>query len=250
SDATGTATASLASQDSIADVPITVASVPLAVASVTPANNATDVVVTSAITVTFTKPVSPASLTGSSFKLTTSSGNPVLGAITVLAGNRVASFTPASALAGSTNYRVTLTTSVLDLYGNPLGSAFTSTFSTAAVVTADNRLRPEKIRLTYPNASGFVTVTIPAGAVPVGSVIVVINNTNGSTVTTVAASTDLSLQILAQVGDEIVVIVRQPDNTEYRVSQSAYRRDDGFTTVGFNGGAVTSDDSQTALSIP
>lgn len=249
-DATGGASTTLASQDSVADVSITVASVPLAVSSISPADSSTSVVVNSPVTVTFSKPVSPASLTGSSFKLTTASGNPVLGAITLLAGNRVASFTPASNLAGSTSYRVTLTTAVLDIYGNALASQFTSTFATAAIVTADSRLKPERIRVSYPNTSGFVTVSIPAGAVPVGSVIIVINNTSGSTVTTVASSTDISLQILAQLGDEIVVIVRQPDNVEYQVSQSAYRRDDGFTTVGFNGGAVTSDDGQTSLSIP
>jgi len=185
SDATGTASAVLSAQDSVADAPITVASIALAVSSVSPGDNASSVVVTSPITVTFTKPVSAASLTGSTFKLTTSSGNPVLGAITLLAGNRVASFTPASNLAGSTSYRVTLTTSVLDIYGNALGSQFSSSFTTAATVTTDNRLKPERIGISYPNSTGFVTITIPAGAVPIGSVIIVINNTSGSTITTV-----------------------------------------------------------------
>src|SRR5262249_6681105 len=153
-DATGSGSASLAAQDSVADASISVASVPFAVSTVNPADSATNVVVTTPITVTFSKPVLASSLTGSTFKLATSAGNPVLGSITLLAGNRVASFTPAANLAGSTGYRVTLTTSVLDIYGNALGSQFTSSFTTAAIVTADNRLKPELIRVSYPNAQG------------------------------------------------------------------------------------------------
>ena len=44
-------------------------------------------------------------------------------------------FTPASTLAGATAYRVALSTSVLDLYGNALAAPFTSSFTTAAVIT-------------------------------------------------------------------------------------------------------------------
>jgi hypothetical protein len=249
-DATGGAAASLSSQDSVANTNITIASVPIAVQSITPANNATDVVVTTSLTVTFNKPVLAASLTGSSFRLSTASGLPVIGGITVLAGNRVAVFTPASNLVGATQYRATLTTAVMDLYGNRLQADFQSVFTTAAAVSADNRLKAERIRVSYPNSQGFSTVIIPAGSVPAGSIIVVINNTTGATVTTVAGTGEIRVEILVQVGDEIVVLVRQPDGTEYRVSQSAFRREDGFTTVGRNGGAVTSEDGGSVLMIP
>jgi RHS repeat-associated protein len=249
-DATGTATAQLAAQDAVADQAIAIASVALTVQAVTPANNATNVTTTSVVSVTFNKPILATTLTGSSFRLTTAAGNPVIGNITVLAGNRVAVFTPASTLAGSTTYKATLTTAVLDLYGTALGAAFESSFTTSAAVTVENRLKPEKIKVGYPNAQGFVTVTIAAGAVPLGSTIVVINNSSGATVTTIAGSTEISLQIQAQVGDEIKVLVHQPDNVEYSVSQAAYKRDDGFTTVGRNGGAVTSADGANVLTIP
>jgi hypothetical protein len=44
--------------------------------------------------------------------------------------------------------------------------------------------------------------------------------------------------------------VRQPDGTEYRINQAAYKKADGSTTVGRNGGAVTSADGETVLTIP
>src|SRR5205085_6184997 len=112
---------------------IAINAVPLAVQAITPASNSTNVIVTTPITVNFNKPIVPATLTGSSFRVMTATGNPVIGAITVLAGNRVASFTPANALAGSASYRVALSTAVLDIYGNPLNAAFEATFATAAV---------------------------------------------------------------------------------------------------------------------
>ncbi|MGH9900699.1 MAG: Ig-like domain-containing protein, partial [Pyrinomonadaceae bacterium] len=144
-----------------------------------------------------------------------------------------------------------MSASVLDLYGKPLAGGFESSFETAAAVSTDDRLSPAHVRVGYPNAAGLATVTIPALAVPTGSVLVALNNASGATVTAVAtASADAALELPAEVGDEIVVFVRQPDGTEYRVSQAAYRRADGFTSVGAQGGTVVGEDGATLLQIP
>jgi len=58
------------------------------------------------------------------------------------------------------------------------------------------------------------------------------------------------LKIQAKVGDEIVVMIQQPDGTQYQISQSAYLNPNGATTVGPNGGAVTSTDGTITLAIP
>ncbi|HVF51414.1 MAG TPA: Ig-like domain-containing protein [Pyrinomonadaceae bacterium] len=250
SDATGRATSLLGAQDAVADSQISLATQPLAVESVSPANSAQNMIVTTPVTVTFNKPVSATSLTGSTFTLTTASGNPVIGQITVLAGNRVAVITPATTLAGSTSFKVTVTSAVRDIYGKPLANPFVATFTTAGVVKVDDRLKPEKIKINYPDADGICRILIPAGAVPEGSTIVAINNASGSTASTVAGTTGVQLNIQAQVGDEITLIIRQPDGVEYRVSQGAYRRSDGFTSVGSAGGALTSDDGEIVLDIP
>ena len=249
-DSTGVASAALAAQDAVASADIFLASAPLRVASVSPADAAADVIATTPVTVTFSKPVAPATLTTSNFRVTTEAGNPVLGRITVLAGSRAASFTPSSVLAGSTRYRVFVSRNVLDLYGKPLAQAFESSFTTAAVIPVDDRLKREQIRVGYPDADGLVTVNVPALAVPVGSVLIALNNTSGGTVTTIASTTETTLRLHARVGDEIVLFIRQPDGAEYQVTQAAYRRDDGVTSVTENGGTVVSDDGRTVLDIP
>jgi RHS repeat-associated protein len=44
--------------------------------------------------------------------------------------------------------------------------------------------------------------------------------------------------------------VRQPDGTEYRVTQAAYRRSNGFTSVGASGGTIASEDGTLVLAVP
>ncbi|MBC8029832.1 MAG: Ig-like domain-containing protein [Pyrinomonadaceae bacterium] len=249
-DATGKATASLNAQDAVANVNISVSAVPLQVDSITPAANAQNMIATTPVTVTFNKPVAATSVTGSSFTLSTASGNPVLGSITVLAGNRVVVFTPAATLAASTTFKVSLNQSVRDIYGHPLAAAFNSTFATAATVTVGNRLRPEQIVIGYPDANGMSSISLPAQSVPEGSTLLVVNTTSGSTLSTVAGTAALLLQIQARVGDEITLTISQPDGTQYRVTQAAYRRADGFISVGSNGGTITSDDGKILLSVP
>lgn len=249
-DATGTATASLDAQDAVANTNIALSAVALQVESITPASNAQNMIATTPVTVTFNKPVAAQTLTGSSFTLSTNAGNPVLGNITVLAGSRVVIFTPAATLAASTTYKVSLTTAVRDIYGHALGAAFNSTFTTAATIVISNRLKPEQIAIGYPDANGTSTISIPAGSVPNGANILVINTTSGSTLSTVAGTGALSLQIQARIGDEITLTITQPDGTQYSVTQAAYRRADGFTSVGSNGGTITSDDGQSLLSVP
>src|SRR6185295_4059955 len=249
-DATGNANASLSAQDAVANANISVTAVPLLIESITPALNAQDMIATTPVTVTFNKPVAAQSVTGSSFTLSTAGGNPVLGSFTVLAGKRVVVFTPAATLAAATSYRVSLSQSIRDIYGHQLAASFTSTFTTAAAVVVSNRLRPEQISISYPNATGVSTISIPAGSVPAGATVLVVNMTNGSTITTVAGSGAISLSIPASVGDEIIVTIRQADGTEYTVKQSAYRRADGFVSVGTNGGTLTSADGSIVMSIP
>ncbi len=249
-DATGTATAALDTQDAVASANVALSSVALQVESITPASGAQNMIATTPVTVTFNKPIAAQTLTGSSFTLSTNAGNPVLGNITVLAGSRVVVFTPAATLASSTTYKVSLTTAVRDIYGHALGAVFNSTFTTAAAVVISNRLKPEQIVVGYPDANGTSTISIPSGSVPNGSSILVVNTTSGSTLSTTAGSGALSLQIQARVGDEISLTITQADGTQYSVTQSAYRRADGFISVGSNGGTLTSDDGQVLLSIP
>ena len=249
-DATGFGTTALAAQDAVANLPISLASAVLSVQAVTPTNAATNVVVTTPVAVTFNKPIQSSTVTGSNIKLVTASGNPVITTLTVAAGGRSVILTPSANLQSGTDYRVQVSTAVRDIYGDALTNVFESTFRTANPVAVANQLQASQIRISYPNEQGYVTVSIPAGAVPSGSIIFAVNNTTGATVSTVAGSLGIELQLQARVGDEIELIIRQPDGTEYRVKQAAYRRADGFVSVGSNGGTITSEDGTLVLQVP
>ncbi|RPI29625.1 MAG: hypothetical protein EHM61_00940, partial [Acidobacteria bacterium] len=249
SDETGNSVATLAVQDAIVETPILIASVPFSIASVTPSAGAVEIPVSTTIRVAFSKPVSAASVTASSFKLTTLNGSFVVGSVLVAPGNQAATLTPTSALAAGTAYRIDLTTGVLDLYGHPLGAAFWSTFTTAASQPVSGRLTANAVSISYPDATGFVTITIPAGLVPPGSIVIALNQTSGSTSTVTAGTGPLSFRLMASLGDDIRIIVRQPSGVDYEVAQAAFQSPDGFAAVGPNGGTVVSADGTIALVI-
>ena len=98
------------------------------VTSTTPADAATDVQATSAITASFSEAMTAATLTTATFTL---SGG-VSGAVTYDAANNRATFTPSAPLAAQTAYTATITTGAKDLAGNGLAAAHTWTFTTAA----------------------------------------------------------------------------------------------------------------------
>jgi hypothetical protein len=105
---------------------------PPTVTVVTPPNGTTLVCPNTAIiTATFSKPMNPATLTTSSFTLT-SGGASVSGAVSYVAATMVATFTPAGTLTASTAYTATITTAAQDPFGNPLAANFVWTFTTSA----------------------------------------------------------------------------------------------------------------------
>ena len=106
---------------------------PPAVSSMTPPNAATNVSTGTAVTATFSEPVSATSVSATTFRVTRS-GSTVGGAVT-LVGN-VATFTPSSELLPSTVYTARVTTGVEDLAGNNLASDFLWSFTTAAAPDA------------------------------------------------------------------------------------------------------------------
>jgi hypothetical protein len=97
--------------------------------SVSPDDDATGVAVGSNVTVTFSEPINPDTVTSSTFTL--SNGGTVSGVITVAGDGISATFNPTNDLAASTTYTVTVTTGVEDVAGNNLAVNFTSQFTTA-----------------------------------------------------------------------------------------------------------------------
>ncbi|MHB8997110.1 MAG: ice-binding family protein [Armatimonadota bacterium] len=102
---------------------------PLSVGSTLPSNGATNVSVSSPISVTFTEPAAPTTVNATTFTLRQGTiVLPVAGGITY--SDRTATFVPNKNLPANFIYTATITTGVLDLAGNPLEKEFTWRFTT------------------------------------------------------------------------------------------------------------------------
>jgi hypothetical protein len=115
----------------------TVDTTPPTVTSTSPANGATGVGITTAVTATFSEALDPTTVNASTFDLRTSSNALVAASISYDAGTQTATLTPTSALANSATYTATLhggTTDprIKDLAGNALAANSQWTFTTAA----------------------------------------------------------------------------------------------------------------------
>jgi hypothetical protein len=98
------------------------------VLSTIPANGATNVVINTTISATFSMAMSSGTITSSSFTVTAPGGAAVAG--TVAYTGSVATFTPAASLAYSTMYTATITTGATNLGGTPLLNNYMWTFTT------------------------------------------------------------------------------------------------------------------------
>jgi ketosteroid isomerase-like protein len=103
---------------------------PPTVVSTLPVNGATAVPVNTLVSATFSGPMNPATITGTTFTVTGPGATAVAGAVKYT-GN-TATFTPTSALANSTLFTATITTGAKDPSGAPLAANFVWTFTTAA----------------------------------------------------------------------------------------------------------------------
>ncbi len=153
-------------------------------ATATPAS--TGVATNAAITVTFTKDMAPATISGTSFTLTGPGATPVTGTVTYASGSRTATFTPSPLLTISTTYTATVTTAATDLAGNQLAgnqaafpafSNYVWTFTTGLVADA---IRPR------------VTLTVPTTTLPGPTTGVALNTAINATFTEDMAAASLT----------------------------------------------------------
>ena len=100
--------------------------------STTPADGVSSVSLSAAANATFSKAMDPSTITTVTFGLTGPGTTPVAGKVSYDVASRIATFTPASALAGGTTFTATITTGAKDLAGNALASNFVSSFVTGS----------------------------------------------------------------------------------------------------------------------
>jgi len=112
-----------------------------------PINNAANVSLYQPLSATFSEPISPTTISTSTFTLVNASG-PAAGTVTYDDATRTATFTPAPSLAPTTRYTATLDTGITDRAGNPLASAYAWSFTTGAADTY-----PPFVRSKHPDAN-------------------------------------------------------------------------------------------------
>lgn len=101
------------------------------VVSSNPANGATGIAVTSSVTATFNEAVQGSTVSTTTFKVQAGTTS-IPGTVTLSVDGKTALFDPTSLLAASISYTATITTGVKDLAGNPMVTAKTWSFTTAA----------------------------------------------------------------------------------------------------------------------
>jgi hypothetical protein len=92
------------------------------IVSTVPANAATDVPLSQAVSATFSEAMNPLTITNATFTLAGPGAVAVVGTVSYDAIDFIATFTPTLPLTASTTYIATITSGATDLAGNPLGT--------------------------------------------------------------------------------------------------------------------------------
>jgi hypothetical protein len=139
------------------------------VVSVTPAQGATGVVNNTTVTATFNMAMNPATITTSTFTLTSPGGVAVAG--TVSYSGMTATFTPSAVLAYGTTYTATITTGASSPGGAELVSNYVWTFSTVAPSVPSvviNSVTPPPFAQNVPitGAGAIISATFSQAMIP------------------------------------------------------------------------------------
>jgi hypothetical protein len=106
------------------------------IASTSPSSNNTSVDRNKTISVVFNTAMDPATVTTSNFSLQQGTTD-IPGTVALSADGKTATFNPTNTLQASTTYKVTMTTGVKDLSGNPLPSNSVWSFTTGGSTTGE-----------------------------------------------------------------------------------------------------------------
>jgi len=200
----------------------TVAATVPTVSSTVPAGDATGVNPAGALTATFSESMNAATLTTSTFTLTTE-GAAVTGTVTYNSGTDTAMFTPAVALAANTAYTATITTGAQGSAGAALASNYSWSFTTGVSPIAE----AVSFGTTYQTIRGFGGSTAWLGTMP------------AAVATALYGSSGLNLNILrVRIDPEGSASGGGAHNDPYETSQWDEEAANGAEAVANNPGAI------------
>lgn len=217
-----------------------------------------DVSMGSEITIRFSEPIDRDSLTGTIIleqevgaQLVPVSTSQVINK----AGNQI-TLRPVDPLADDSIYRLTLGPAITDLGGRALAGAPVIERLRTMDATPPEPIDPGRIEASVPDGDGFITVTGSLGSVNPDDTVIGLNETTGfSVLATVNSDGSFSLNLRAEVSDQLTIIVRDRSGNETRIGPGALVRRDAATgevvsaVIGRDGGTFTTTEG-ISLDIP
>lgn len=232
----GSATSTITAANKAITIDLKILMIPPTVVSLAPTG--VNVQPSVPVVVTFSKNMDQNTINSTTLKLINSDGSAVSGVFTYSVDNKIVTFTPSELLKSEQGYTVTISGSVKDLQGYPLGSDATTGF-TVRKTTPPPMPPAGSITATFPDADGFITVTATQGSAEAGNTVLLINDTTGE-IQSVTPQTNGSFtgKIRAQLGDEIKVVLIDYSGNQTLISYITYKSDDGKYLVTAKGGKV------------
>jgi len=217
------------------------ASLPLAAAqttaTVTPASGAIRVPTSTQIEIAATAPLRASSANVSTIQLRNESGASVSLRFVLSGSGRVLAVIPTNGLEAGQTYTLSVN-GLTDDYGNgvPVDPV---TFTTTAIVAPS--YDTNRIVFTMPGSDGMVTVSAPAGSLPPGTRILIVNSGNGVVVSYTAGNDgSFTGQFPATISDRLLVTITDPQGNVTNFERSRWEATDGSgrVAIGPAGGTV------------
>ncbi len=218
----GSASAYLAS-GALTPLALTLVAQPPRITSIAPADGAINVALGGAVTVTFSEPIDPATVSEMTFAVTGPSGA-VSGIRALSQGNSVLTFRAADAFEPNARYTVALTSGITDVSGYALATPQSIAFD-----SLDTRPPPPPpagaITASIPNSQGLTTVSATQGTAGPRDRVFVDNLTTGAVaVALVEGNGSFSTAIAAKAGNTLRVRIVDEAGNETTVDLDSFRQ--------------------------
>ncbi len=238
---TGTGAGTISGAGQTVTINLQVKMVPPRVLSISPANGEQYALPSTAVVITFSKPLDKTTITSANIVLTDPEGKALEGAYSVNPDGTVVTFYPSALLQSLTHYTLSISKSIKDLQGYPLGTDVMTHF-TIKNTTPPPMPPAGSITATFPDANGYITVSSTQGSVVPNVSVLIINDTTGEIVTVQSQSNgSFTGKIRAQLGDEIKIMLMDSSGNQTLITYITFKSDDGKYLVTTKGGTVEGD---------
>jgi hypothetical protein len=205
-------------------------------AVLSPADDSLGVPASTVITVTTTAPLNAQSIQQANLVLLKSGAPVALQPFVLSNSGTVLSFAPQKNLDPATQYTIHVS-GLADIFGGAV-IVPSATFTTKAV--APPNFNPNAITFSFPDANGNIHVSAPAGSLPPGTRVMIVDQTNGLVLSLTALNDgSISGDFLGTVNDLLQITVTDPNGATASFTRSQFVAPDGTVAVGPGGGTIT-----------